>query len=220
MRCVRHILAYILVLALIICDNEVALCKNIDGNTFPDIYVQNMKLEMKSTPVKYFNNELYVPAREVFEALGAEVVWNQDSCTTDIRFHSYSIKMDGNSHTMSTYIDKNNTDDEGCVVYMGNYNYVKLSSLENILDINYDRLNTNNKISIRDYVPVSIEYKGKTYSKTDSEPVELNSGKVVGYTKNGLKIVKVNRYILWIIPIGYKIYVQTLNEDEYINFTK
>lgn len=195
---------------------------NINGNTFPDIYVQDRIMEMTSTPIKYIDNELYIPAREVLEAMNANVVWNGDKCETQIKFHNYSIKLSGKSGSMEYTLGDESKTVNNCVTYVGNYNYIKLKELEFMLDINYDKYETNNKISIRDYVPSSIEYKGKTFSKTESDSgVEYYApGKIVGYTKNGLEIRKKNKYILWIIPFGYKIYVQELNNEEYRLFTK
>lgn len=194
--------------------------KNINGNTFPDIYVQGTKMEMASTPIKYIDNELYVPAREVMEAVGADVQWNEDKCETEIKFHNYKITLSGSKGSMEyTLGNESNTVDKS-VVYVGNYNYIKLNSMESMLDINYDEYGRSNKISIRDYVPSSIEYKKKSFGKTNSEPVELSKGKTVGYTKNGLEIKRINRYFLWFIPIGYRIYVQTLDNYKYVEFTK
>lgn len=209
------------VLCMIICAVNVSAA-NINGNTFPEIYVQDRLLEMTSTPIKYIENELYVPAREVMEAVGANVVWDGDECETQIDFHNYNIQLSGKQGTLKYTLGEESKTIQNCVIYVGNYNYIKLKELEFMLDIDYARYKTNNKISIRDYVPSSIEYKGKTFGKTDSDSgVEHSApGKIVGYTKNGLEIRKKNRYFLWIIPIGYRIYVQELNNEGYRLFTK
>lgn len=70
------------------------------------LYVNGKRAENLSMPAIIFNGSTLVPAREVFEPLGANVVWKKETEEVDISYKNTSITIKINSETASV---NNNT---------------------------------------------------------------------------------------------------------------
>ena len=102
-----------------------------------------------------------------------------------------------------------------------NYCYVKLDMLGEIFNIKRQFMQDDNKINIEDGMPLTVEIDGDKYSRTNkSTNNKKETGKLLGYTKNGLEIRKDTFKLFWIIPLWSKIYVQDLNERTYYLYSE
>lgn len=61
------------------------------------LYIDNNKLENLVMQPIIFNDYTLVPAREVFETLGAEVTWNSDTKEVTVKYNDITIKMQINN---------------------------------------------------------------------------------------------------------------------------
>lgn len=226
------ILSIVLVLVFTMLYNLNAMAVSTLGYTYPDVYIQDKFVDFESCKVAYFDNELCMPVRETFKLLGAEVLnssegennGTEQGSPNDVwtaYFHNLDIQFSMSDGSISYKLNGEDKKIDDCVRCLGNYMYVKLSAMENFVDVNYDNLEKHNKISLRDYTPQTVEYKNKQWSKGSANPVDIKGkGEVLFYTENGLEVRKVRKYILWFIPWGYNLYVQDISGDKYIKYVK
>ena len=207
-----------------VCVTLTAYCSayalNLSGANYPDVYILDRIMNWTSTMPIYDESELYLPSRETMEALGSTVEWDNGSVT--ISFHNIELKLDIQSQKLYCISPYETTEIEDSVIQRGNFTYIRMSALQGIVDIVETDVEHGNKVSLRDYVPSEITYKNKTWSKGSSQSVSLDGKKttVVGMTVNGLEIHKLQKYILWIIPWGYEIYVQDTDNKQFVKFIK
>ena len=218
------------VVSLILCTillltsfTEVFATGLIDVDDLPDIYICGTKIEFNNQHPRYEGEDMYIPVRETFETIGAEVNWVQEERKATVKLRNIDIVFDTN--TGNIFVD-NKLDKDGITIKNAVYTeihscYVKLDMLGHIFNIDKKFLGSENKININDGMPLSIDIGKKTYSKTN-EFVESQkkAGKVIGYTINGLEIRKNTFKLFWIIPLWSKIYVQDLDERTYFLYTK
>lgn len=222
---------------------------NLDGYSYPRVFINGRYNEEISTMVRYDGDTICVPMEITISALGGkEEVKEQNDISTEengeqngtnegvdgtnevavenvnmheFSFHLLSLKMDVDSGKIEVSSPLSSYDIESGVLWIGGAEYIKLTALDSTLTVDYSNFEKKNKINIRDVMPSSIEYDGKTWNKTSDSKTELGTkAELVDTTKNGLGIYKVRKYILWIIPFGHEVYMCSTNNETYYRYNK
>lgn len=195
----------------------------LDVADFPDIYICGKEIEYTSCHPQYKDGELYIPVRETFETFGSKVVWHNKEKKITVKVRNVNIDFNAKSGdiVIDNKIDKGGIKIKDAVFMDVNYCYVKLDMLGEIFNIKRQFMQDDNKINIEDGMPLTVEIDGDKYSRTNkSTNNKKETGKLLGYTKNGLEIRKDTFKLFWIIPLWSKIYVQDLNERTYYLYSE
>lgn len=194
----------------------------------PEIYMNGEPVKFQSETPTYVDGELWVPVRELFEAFGSTVEWDNKKRQAFVTCRAVKIYFKTKTGDIEIYnnlLDDGTFSDEPTKIkkateVVGNYTMAKLESIGEIFQLDYNYTKEGG-INIRDREPLTVEIGGKSYGKTkDTVDISEQPGELVQYTVNGLEIRRKAKKFLWIFTIGYTVYVESIDGTKYLVYTK
>ena len=150
--------------------------------TIDDKPIENLKME----PV-LINDRTLVPVRDVFEAMGAEVLWNEKDKETTVKKDNNTVVFKINSNqAIKNEIDVINLDVPAKII--NNYTMVPLRAISDSLGYVVDWENSTRTVKIK--APISEKTETTTNTITTETSTETTTTQPIANQKqDGIKIV-------------------------------
>ena len=180
---------------------------NVEANKDIEVYVDGNKILFDVPPIIQ-NNRTLVPMRYIFEALGTEVTWNDETKTAKAVKNSMTVEISVGSNQMT--VNNQSIALDSPAILINNRTLVPVRAVSEAFhaDVNWDSvhrtvlINTNYGIYLGTAIPTYGAIIGDPFIRRD---VDASGNVIYVYKKSTEHNIEVVEYMAYLETIGYRL---------------